>query len=75
MSYRLTESENLLSGKFVSVKSEIRRQLKRVEIKRRKDKKRARKLEEIDKLKAANPGLQIDLETALGVYGYTGCFV
>ncbi|XP_039950900.1 cilia- and flagella-associated protein 44 isoform X1 [Bactrocera tryoni] len=65
LTYNITDAHKLKSTRFVSVKSRIRRDQKREKIKKRKEKKRQRKLVEIDKLKAANPGLQIDLETAL----------
>ncbi|XP_075152852.1 cilia- and flagella-associated protein 44 [Haematobia irritans] len=65
MTYNLTEKTTIKSTKFVSVKSQIRRELRRKEIKKRKEKKKQRKLEDIEKLKAANPGLQIDMEAAL----------
>lgn len=66
LSYNITDAHKLKSTRFVSVKSRIRRDQRREKIKRRKEKKRQRKLAEVEKLKAANPGLQIDLETALG---------
>lgn len=66
LTYNITDAHKLKSTRFVSVKSRIRRDQKREKLKKRKEKKRQRKLVEIDKLKAANPGLQIDLETALG---------
>lgn len=66
LSYNLSDRQEIKSTKFVSVKSTIRRDLKRAATKRRKDKKRRRKLKNIEKLKANNPGLQIDMEQALG---------
>lgn len=66
LSYNLTDKSAVKSVKFNSVKSQIRRELRREEIKRRKEKKRQRKLDDIERLKAANPGLQIDMEAALG---------
>ncbi|KAL7741509.1 hypothetical protein ACLKA6_000823 [Drosophila palustris] len=65
LSYNITDPARLRSTRFVSVKSRIRRELRRVQIKKRKEKKRERKMREIDKLKKANPGLQIDMESAL----------
>ncbi|XP_030383032.1 cilia- and flagella-associated protein 44 [Scaptodrosophila lebanonensis] len=65
LTYNLTSKERLRSTRFVSVKSRIRRDIKREKIKRRKEKKRERKMREIEKLKKANPGLQIDIESAL----------
>ncbi|KAH8293138.1 hypothetical protein KR044_006149, partial [Drosophila immigrans] len=65
LSYNITESTRMRSTRFVSVKSRIRRELRREKIKKRKEKKRERKLREIEKLKKANPGLQIDMESAL----------
>ncbi|TDG46464.1 hypothetical protein AWZ03_007120 [Drosophila navojoa] len=65
LSYNITEPDRLRSTRFVSVKSRIRRDLRREQIKKRKEKKRERKLQEIDKLKQANPGLQIDMDSAL----------
>lgn len=66
LSYNLTDKRTQQSIKFVSVKSSIRRELRREEIKKRKEKKRQRKMEDIERLKAANPGLQIDMDAALG---------
>ncbi|EDW71227.1 cilia- and flagella-associated protein 44 isoform X2 [Drosophila virilis] len=65
LSYNLTDAARMRSTRFVSVKSRIRRDLKREKIKKRKEKKKERKLREIEKLKQANPGLQIDMESAL----------
>lgn len=66
LSYNITDQALIKSTKFVSMKAVIRRDLKRAATKKRKDKKRKRKLKNIEKLKAANPGLQIDMEQALG---------
>ncbi|XP_067625340.1 cilia- and flagella-associated protein 44 [Eurosta solidaginis] len=65
LSYNITDKNKMKTTRFVSVKSRIRRDQRREQIKRRKEKKKQRKIAEIEKLKAANPGLQIDLETAL----------
>ncbi|KAL9928049.1 cilia- and flagella-associated protein 44 [Glossina fuscipes fuscipes] len=65
LSYNITDKKEIKATKFASVKSVIRRDLKRAAIKKRKDKKRKRKLDRIEKLKKANPGLQIDMEQAL----------
>ncbi|KAM7351532.1 cilia- and flagella-associated protein 44 isoform 2-T2 [Cochliomyia hominivorax] len=65
LSYNLTVKSEIKVTKFVSVKSAIRRELKRSATKKRKERKKQRKLAEIEKLKAANPGLQIDMEQAL----------
>ncbi|XP_054742319.1 cilia- and flagella-associated protein 44 [Anastrepha obliqua] len=65
LTYNITDANKMKATRFVSVKSRIRRDEKREKIKKRKEKKRQRKLLEVEKLKAANPGLQIDLETAL----------
>ncbi|KAH8410145.1 hypothetical protein KR009_006835, partial [Drosophila setifemur] len=65
LSYNITEPNRLRSTKFVSVKSVIRREIKRQNTKKRKEQKRERKMDEIEKLKKANPGLQIDVESAL----------
>uniref|UniRef100_A0A1A9WKG0 WD_REPEATS_REGION domain-containing protein n=1 Tax=Glossina brevipalpis TaxID=37001 RepID=A0A1A9WKG0_9MUSC len=65
LSYNITDKKEIKSTTFTSVKSVIRRDLKRAAIKKRKDKKRKRKLNKIEKLKKANPGLQIDMEQAL----------
>ncbi|XP_062127425.1 cilia- and flagella-associated protein 44 [Drosophila sulfurigaster albostrigata] len=65
LSYNITDATRLRSTRFVSVKSRIRRELRREKIKKRKEKKRERKMREIEKLKKANPGLQIDMESAL----------
>lgn len=70
LSYNLTDKQEIKSTRFVSVKSTIRRDLKRAATKKRKDKKRKRKLKNIEKLKANNPGLQIDMEQALGAFCY-----
>lgn len=66
LSYNLTNKNEMKVAKFSSVKSMIRRNLKRAATKKRKDKKRKRKLKEVERIKAANPGLQIDMEQALG---------
>ncbi|XP_013116263.2 cilia- and flagella-associated protein 44 [Stomoxys calcitrans] len=65
LSYNLTDKKVMKVTKFISVKSLIRRELRREEIKRRKEKKKQQKLEDIERLKASNPGLQIDMESAL----------
>lgn len=65
LSYNITEPARLRTVKFASVKSRIRREIKRVQTKKRKERKRERKMNEIEKLKKANPGLQIDMESAL----------
>ncbi|XP_068141565.1 cilia- and flagella-associated protein 44 [Drosophila tropicalis] len=65
LSYKITEQDRMKTTKFVSVKSRIRRDIKREKIKKRKENKKERKLREIEKLKKANPGLQIDVESAL----------
>lgn len=65
LSYNITEKDRLRTSKFVSVKSMIRRMNRREKIKKRKEKKKERKLRAIEKLKKANPGLQIDMEAAL----------
>ncbi|XP_046809374.1 cilia- and flagella-associated protein 44 [Lucilia cuprina] len=65
LSYNLTNKTEIKTSKFISIKSSIRRDLKRAATKKRKDRKKQRKLKEIEKLKAANPGLQIDMEQAL----------
>lgn len=68
LSFNLTNKSEIKSTKFSSVKSVIRRELKREATKRRKNDKIQRKMKEIEKLKAANPGLQIDMEQALGKF-------
>ncbi|XP_034669320.1 cilia- and flagella-associated protein 44 [Drosophila subobscura] len=65
LSYNITEQSRLRSTRFVSVKSRLRRDIRREKIKKRKERKRERKMWEIEKLKKANPGLQIDMESAL----------
>lgn len=51
--------------KFASSKSEIRRQIKRDIIAKHKEEKKERKMDELDKLKKANPGIQVDEEAFL----------
>lgn len=53
-------------NKFVTYKAQIRRDLKLKEIAERKAKKVEKKREEMEKLKAENPGLDIDEEVFLG---------
>ncbi|XP_017043934.1 cilia- and flagella-associated protein 44 [Drosophila ficusphila] len=65
LSYNITDMSRMRSTKFASIKSRIRREINRENIKKRKEKKRERKMEEVEKLKKANPGLQIDMESAL----------
>ncbi|KAH8333140.1 hypothetical protein KR074_006765, partial [Drosophila pseudoananassae] len=65
LSYNITEPARMRTIKFASVKSIIRREIRRVNAKKRKEKKRERKMDEIEKLKKANPGIQIDMESAL----------
>lgn len=68
LSFNLTDKNKIKVTKFISIKSMIRRELKRSATKKRKEKKKQRKLVEIEQLKAANPGLQIDMDQALGRY-------
>jgi len=65
LSYNITEKSRMRSTKFVSIKSRIRREIHRENVKKRKERKRERKMNEVEKLKKANPGLQIDMESAL----------
>ncbi|XP_020806019.1 uncharacterized protein LOC110182328 [Drosophila serrata] len=65
LSYNITESSRQRFVKFTSVKSRIRRDIRRQQMKKRKERKRERKMNEIEKLKKANPGLQIDMDSAL----------
>ncbi|XP_037958404.1 cilia- and flagella-associated protein 44 [Teleopsis dalmanni] len=65
LSYDINSRVTHRYTKFVSVKSRIRRDIRREQIKRRKELKRQRKMEDIEKLLRNNPGLQIDLEIAL----------
>lgn len=53
------------SNKFITYKAQIRRNLKIAEIKAKKSKKVAKKREEMERLKADNPGLDIDEEVFL----------
>ncbi|KAH8249465.1 hypothetical protein KR032_009855 [Drosophila birchii] len=65
LSYNITEPSRQRFARFTSVKSRIRRDIKREQTKQRKERKRERKMNEIEKVKKANPGLQIDMESAL----------
>lgn len=65
LSYNITENSRMRHTKFASIKSRIRRDIHRENVKKRKERKRERKMNEVEKLKKANPGLQIDIESAL----------
>lgn len=64
ISYQLRQIPTM-KMRFSSSKSEIRRQIKRDIIAKRKEAKKERKMEELEKIKKANPGIQIDEDAFL----------